>query len=109
MQLGVEDTGNFGNCNWGYSCAYTNSISWSSPTQPLPTEVNPRVVFERLFGDGTSTEERRRGTEAERQHPRCGRRGTRGVQVVGAKATASCSHHPSIHLTSSGSHCTFVK
>jgi Protein of unknown function (DUF1552) len=61
LQLGVEDTGNYGNCNWGYSCAYTNSISWSSPTQPLPTQVNPRVVFERLFGDGTSPEERLRG------------------------------------------------
>ena len=61
LQLGVEDTGNFGNCNWGYSCAYTNSISWSSPTQPLPTEVNPRVAFERLFGDGTSPEERLAG------------------------------------------------
>src|SRR5437764_14147019 len=58
IQLGVEDTGNFGNCNWGYSCAYTNSISWSSATQPLPTQVNPRVVFERLFGDGTSAEGR---------------------------------------------------
>jgi uncharacterized protein DUF1552 len=61
IQLGVEDTGNYGNCNWGYSCAYTNCISWSSPTQPLPTQVNPRVVFERLFGDGTSAEERRIG------------------------------------------------
>jgi hypothetical protein len=61
MQLGVEDTGNFGNCNWGYSCAYTNSISWTSPTQPLPTEVNPRVAFERMFGDGASPEERRAG------------------------------------------------
>src|SRR5215813_235256 len=60
LQLGVEDMGNFGNCNWGYSCAYTNSISWASATEPLPTQVNPRVVFERLFGDGTSTEERRR-------------------------------------------------
>jgi hypothetical protein len=60
LQLGIEDTGNFGNCNWGYSCAYTNSISWTSPTQPLPTQVNPRVVFERLFGDGTSADERRR-------------------------------------------------
>jgi len=60
LQLGVEDTGNFGNCNWGYSCAYTNSISWTSPTEPLPTQINPRVVFERLFGDGTSAEERRR-------------------------------------------------
>src|SRR5580765_3418191 len=63
IQLGVEDTGNFGNCNWGYSCAYTNSISWTSPTQPLPTQVNPRVVFERLFGDGTSSEERRAGRQ----------------------------------------------
>src|SRR6202162_1875152 len=61
IQLGVEDTGNFGNCNWGYSCAYTNSISWSSPTQPLPTELNPRVAFERLFGDGASPEERLAG------------------------------------------------
>ena len=74
LQLGVEDTGNFGNCNWGYSCAYTNSISWSSPTQPLPTQVNPRVAFERLFGDGTSAEERLARPEAERQHPRLGRR-----------------------------------
>ena len=60
LQLGVEDTGNFGNCNWGYSCAYTNSVSWASATQPLPTQVNPRVVFERLFGDGTKAEERLR-------------------------------------------------
>jgi hypothetical protein len=61
IQLGVEDVGNFGNCNWGYSCAYTNSISWTSPTQPLPTEVNPRVAFERLFGDGASPQERLTG------------------------------------------------
>src|ERR1019366_746620 len=58
LQVGVEDVGNFGNCNWGYSCAYSNSISWPTPTQPLPTEVNPRVAFERLFGDGVSPEER---------------------------------------------------
>jgi hypothetical protein len=61
IQLGIEDTGNFGSCNFGYSCAYSNSISWPTPTQPLPTEVNPRVAFERLFGDGTSTEERATG------------------------------------------------
>src|SRR5262249_25035882 len=60
LQLGVEDAGNYGNCNWGYSCAYTNSISWASPTEPLPTQINPRVVFERLFGDGASADERRR-------------------------------------------------
>jgi len=61
LQLGVEDTGNFGSCNFGYSCAYSNSMSWPTPTQPLPTEVNPRVAFERLFGDGTSTDERTTG------------------------------------------------
>jgi Protein of unknown function (DUF1552) len=60
LQLGVEDAGNYGNCNWGYSCAYTNSISWASPTEPLPTQVNPRVVFERLFGDGANLEDRMR-------------------------------------------------
>jgi len=61
IQLGVEQDGNFGTCNWGYSCAYTNCMSWTSPVQPLPTEVNPRIAFERLFGDGTSPEERRLG------------------------------------------------
>jgi hypothetical protein len=58
IQLGVEDAGNYGNCNWGYNCAYTNSMSWMTPTQPLPTEINPRVAFERLFGKGESAEER---------------------------------------------------
>jgi len=62
VQLGVEDAShNSGNCNWGYSCAYTNSVSWSNPSTPLPTEVNPRVAFERMFGDGSSPEERRIG------------------------------------------------
>jgi len=61
IQLGVEDAGNYGNCNWGYNCAYTNSMSWISETEPLPTEINPRVAFERLFGTGGSAEERRRG------------------------------------------------
>ena len=61
IQLGVEDTTNFGNCNWGYSCAYTNSISWPDAKTPLPTEINPRVAFERLFGDGTNPQERMKG------------------------------------------------
>ncbi len=59
IQLGIEDPGaNTGVCGWGYSCAYTNSISWAGPHQPLPHEVNPLVVFERLFGDGATPEER---------------------------------------------------
>jgi hypothetical protein len=59
LQLGVEDPGaNSSNCGEGYSCAYTNSISWPTPTRPLPMEINPQVVFERLFGDGSTADER---------------------------------------------------
>jgi hypothetical protein len=59
MQLAVEDPGaNSSNCGEGYSCTYTNTISWSSPTQPLPMELNPQVVFERMFGDGSTAEQR---------------------------------------------------
>jgi len=59
MQLAVEDPGaNSSNCGEGYSCTYTNTISWSSPTQPLPMELNPQVIFERMFGDGGTPEQR---------------------------------------------------
>ena len=59
IQLAIEDPGaNTGICGWGYSCAYSNSISWASPTKPLPHEINPMVVFEHLFGDGSTAEER---------------------------------------------------
>jgi len=50
IELGCEDTRTVGNCDTGYSCAYTNSISWRTPTTPMPPETNPRMVFERLFG-----------------------------------------------------------
>lgn len=50
IELGCEDTHTVGNCDSGYSCAYTNSISWRTPTTPMPPERNPRIVFERLFG-----------------------------------------------------------
>ncbi|MEI9813583.1 MAG: DUF1552 domain-containing protein [Acidobacteriota bacterium] len=57
MQLAVEDPGaNSSNCGEGYSCTYTNTISWTSPTDPLPMELNPQVVFERMFGDGSTVE-----------------------------------------------------
>jgi hypothetical protein len=60
IQLGIEDSShNGGNCNWGYSCAYTNCVSWSDAVTPLPAEINPRVAFERMFGDGASPHERR--------------------------------------------------
>jgi len=58
LELCIEDVGALGVCGVGYSCAYTNSIAWSSPTSPLPMERNPQVVFERLFGNGGTPEER---------------------------------------------------
>ena len=56
LELGLQDVRMVGGCDSGYSCAYSNTISWSSPTTPLPYETNPRRVFERLFGDGDTTD-----------------------------------------------------
>jgi hypothetical protein len=59
VELATEDfSGLQGACDPGYSCAYMNTLSWQSPTSPLPMEINPRVVFERLFGGGSTPEER---------------------------------------------------
>jgi Protein of unknown function (DUF1552) len=51
LELGCDDTRIVGSCDTGYSCAYTNSISWRGPASPMPPETNPRLVFERLFGN----------------------------------------------------------
>jgi hypothetical protein len=67
MQMNVEDPGPASsNCGEGYSCVYTNSISWVSATQPLPMELNPQVVFERMFGDGSTAEQRAARRERDR-------------------------------------------
>jgi hypothetical protein len=60
LELATEDfTGYVGACTVGFSCVYANTISWATPTSPLPMEINPRVVFERLFGEpGTSGQRR---------------------------------------------------
>jgi hypothetical protein len=58
LQVKCEDQSSLATCPWGYSCAYVNSVSWSGPSKPLPFEANPQVVFERLFGDGNSSQER---------------------------------------------------
>ena len=59
LEIGTEDfTGYVGACDVGYSCAYMNTISWTSPTAPMPMETNPRVVFERMFGRPGSVEDR---------------------------------------------------
>jgi len=58
LEMAMEQTFLIGNCDNGYSCVYTNSISWRTPTDPNPMETNPRVVFQRLFGDGGSASDR---------------------------------------------------
>jgi hypothetical protein len=52
LELGLEDARQAGDCDSGYSCAYTNNLAWRSATQPLPPVLDPRQLFERLFGDG---------------------------------------------------------
>src|SRR4051812_30043542 len=58
LQLCIENVDQAGGCAYGYACVYTDSISWKSPTEPLPVIRDPRVVFEKLFGVGGSAEER---------------------------------------------------
>jgi hypothetical protein len=56
MEVAIEENGL--NCGAGYGCAYTNTISWKTPTLPLPMEHNPQVLFEKLFGEGSTAEAR---------------------------------------------------
>jgi hypothetical protein len=63
LELSMDAPANAGACSSNLSCVYTHTLSWRGPTQPLPTEYNPRAVFERLFGDAGSTE---RGAREER-------------------------------------------
>jgi hypothetical protein len=58
LELAVDRNDVVGACDHGYACAYMNSMSWKSPTMPLPSETHPRLVFERLFGSGDTAEER---------------------------------------------------
>jgi hypothetical protein len=59
LELCMDLLTTVGDCDNGFACAYQNNLSWSSPTTPLPAEAHPRVVFERLFGDGGSPADRR--------------------------------------------------
>jgi hypothetical protein len=63
LELGCEEGILSGNCDNGYSCAYNNSISWRTPSSPLPPEVSPRAVFERLFGSGETLTPRQKAVD----------------------------------------------
>jgi hypothetical protein len=56
LEMTLEYTEMLGACDAGYACAYSNTIAWRSPTTPLPMEIDPRAVFERLFGEGDTTD-----------------------------------------------------
>ena len=58
LELGLESGQVAGNCDSGYSCAYSSNLSWRTPTSPVPKDVNPRSVFDRLFGGGTVADRR---------------------------------------------------
>lgn len=59
LELSMDLLSTVGQCDNGYACVYQNNLSWSSPTQPLPSEAHPRLVFEMLFGEGGTPEQRR--------------------------------------------------
>ncbi len=65
MELSMDLMQTVGQCDNGYACVYQNNLSWSSPTTPLPSEAHPRIVFESMFGNGGSAEER--GAELRKQ------------------------------------------
>jgi hypothetical protein len=67
LELAIESSEMAGACDTGFACAYTNTISWSSASTPLPTQNNPRAVFERLFGDSGSTNPKVRLARIRRQ------------------------------------------
>jgi hypothetical protein len=60
LEIAAEDFTAVGGCDIGYACSYVNTLSWRTPTTPLPMQTDPRVVFERLFGEGLGAEQRRR-------------------------------------------------
>src|SRR4030095_13965540 len=66
LELAIDLNFLAGQCENSYSCAYLNTLAWTSATTPLPTENNPRVVFERLFGDGGTSAQRLRQARANR-------------------------------------------
>jgi hypothetical protein len=63
LELGTEAGSMAGNCDSGYSCVYSSTMAWRSATQPLPKEVNPKLVFERMFGSGSKAERMKRDAQ----------------------------------------------
>ena len=109
LEFATEDfTGYIGGCTPGYSCAYMNTISWASPTTPLPMEINPRNGFERLFGDGGIRRPAPPAVAGGPQHPRCDRR-ARPRRCRAGSASATGRAWPTISTTSARSNGGFSR
>jgi hypothetical protein len=67
LEMGLETTESVGACDPGFNCAYTGTISWRDPHTPLPMEINPRVIFERMFGNSANTDPAARRERMERE------------------------------------------
>ena len=90
MQFCIENLDQAGGCTYNYSCAYTDSISWASPNEPLPMIRDPRVAFDMLFGAGGIAAGSRRAPRDAPQHPRLDRRRSgRRAQASSAPATGT--------------------
>jgi hypothetical protein len=68
LELALDSSETIGECESGYSCAYTNTLAWRTPTTPMPMENQPRAVFENLFGDSDSTDPKARLAQIESDH-----------------------------------------
>lgn len=66
LEMAVENFNMVGSCDIGYSCAYVNTLSWRAPTAPLPMQTNPRAIFEQLFGDGGTPDQRQQRAAVDR-------------------------------------------
>ena len=84
MQLCIENVDQAGGCAYGYSCVYTDMISWASPTEPLPMIRDPRMAFDQLFGAGGSTEGARRAPARDQQRPRLHHRRRWRISIGGS-------------------------
>jgi hypothetical protein len=94
LELATEDySGLVGSCDVGFSCAYMNTISWRTPTTPLPMEINPRLVFDRLFGDGATAAERLNESNSSAASRRDHRPGTASARRLGCERSTGWAEY----------------
>ena len=107
LQLCIENLDQAGGCDYNYGCAYTDTISWASPSEPLPMIRNPRIAFDLLFGAGLEQRGPHVATQGEPEHPRLdhgrGGRPAAPARSVRSRAARQVRHrHPRARAPHSG-------